>query len=89
MENELPFIDDEPLFMRLAKIAPYDNLSYKQQMQYDDSYNNFLAYQGVIEYNRKEGFEQGFEQGFKQGFAEGKKQGLAAAHAANLLSAYI
>ena len=63
METALPFTNEMPLFMRLEKIAEYSNLSAKQQMQYDDSYNNYLAYMGAQEYKWKEGREQGRAEG--------------------------
>lgn len=59
METALPFANEQPLFMRLEKIAEYSNLSAKQQMQYDDSYNNYLAYMGAQEYKINEGIRIG------------------------------
>ena len=70
MKTQLAFKKDEPLFMRLERIASYSQLSPKQQMQYDDSFNNYLAVLGNEAYNKRVGFEQGME----QGIAEGAKQ---------------
>ena len=74
MKTQLAFKKDEPLFMRLEKIASYSLLTPKQQMQYDDSFNNYLAVLGNEAYNKRVGFEHGMKQGMEQGRVEGAKQ---------------
>ena len=63
METQLPFASEQPLFVRLGKLAAYSNLSAQQQIQYDDSYNNYLAYMGAQEYQMNEGIRIGIEKG--------------------------
>ena len=55
METQLPFASEQPLSVRQGKLAAYSNLSARQQIQYDDSYNNYLAYVGAQEYQMNEG----------------------------------
>jgi predicted transposase/invertase (TIGR01784 family) len=73
METTLPFTNDIPLFKQLGKIASYSNLSPEQQMQYDDSFNNYLAFMGQQEYKLKEGIKIGREEGRAEGRAEGAR----------------
>ena len=73
MERELPFTEEIPLFMRLEKIASYSALTPKQQVQYDDSFNNYLAYMGQQEYKLNEGIKIGEAKGRAEGRAEGEK----------------
>ena len=73
IKTKLAFADEIPAFMRLEKIASYSALTPQQQMQYDDSYNNYLAVLGNEAYNKRVGFEQGIEQGRAEGRAEGAK----------------
>ena len=84
--KELPFKDKMPLFMRLEKIAEYSALTPKQQMQYDDSLNNYLAYMGQQEYKLQEGIKIGRAEGLAEGLAEGEKN-VALAIARNLKNA--
>lgn len=72
MKTQLAFTKEIPLFMRLEEIASYSALSPKQQIQYDDSFNNYLAVLGNEAYNRRVGFEQGRAEGIQQGRAEEK-----------------
>ena len=67
METTLPFTNDIPLFKQLGKIASYSNLSPEQQVQYDDSFNNYLAFMGQQEYKLKEGIKIGREEGRAEG----------------------
>ena len=78
MDTQLPFTEEMPLFMRLEKIASYSALSRKQQIDYDDSYNNYLAYQGEIAFNLHKGEKIGFIKGEKKGRAEGERNALLA-----------
>jgi len=63
METTLSFTNEIPLFMRLGKIASYSNLSTKQQIQYDDSYHNYMCYLGQMDYKLKQGIKIGKEEG--------------------------
>ena len=67
MKTTLPFTNDIPLFKQLGKIASYSNLSPEQQVQYDDSFNNYLAFMGQQEYKLKEGIKIGREEGRAEG----------------------
>ena len=67
MKTKLAFADEIPTFMRLEQIASYSALTPKQQMQYDDSFNNYLAVLGNEAYNKRIGYEQGIEQGRAEG----------------------
>ena len=78
METALPFTNDIPLFKQLGKIASYSNLSPEQQMQYDDSFNNYLAFMGQQEYKLKEGIKIGLKEGEAKGRAEGRAEGARA-----------
>ena len=70
METTLSFTNEIPLFKQLGKIASYSELSPEQQIQYDDSFNNYLAFMGQQEYKLKEGIRIGID----KGRAEGEKQ---------------
>ena len=74
METSLSFSDEIPAFVRLGKMASYSALTPQQQIQYDDSFNNYLAFMGQQEYKLKEGIKIGVEQGLAQGRAEGEAQ---------------
>ncbi|MBR4326308.1 MAG: hypothetical protein IKP73_12360, partial [Bacteroidales bacterium] len=53
-----------PLFMRLEELASYSALSPAQQMQYDDSFHNYVSYHGQMQYK--------YDKGRAEGIAEGK-----------------
>ncbi len=80
MKTQLAFTNEIPLFMRLEEIASYSQLSPQQQIQYDDSFNNYLAVLGNEAYNKRVGYEHGMkdgmEKGMKQGIEKGMKQGM-------------
>ncbi len=80
MKTQLAFTNEIPLFMRLEEIASYSQLSPQQQIQYDDSFNNYLAVLGNEAYNKRVGYEHGMkdgmEKGMKQGIEKGMKQGI-------------
>ena len=63
METTLSFTNEIPLFKQLGKIASYSELSPEQQIQYDDSFNNYLAFMGQQEYKLKEGIRIGIDKG--------------------------
>ena len=67
MESTLSFTNDIPLFKQLGKLASYSELTTDQQIQYDDSFNNYLAYMGQQEYKLKEGIKIGWEKGEAKG----------------------
>ncbi len=67
MEANLAFTEEQPLFMRLQELASYSALTPLQQIQYDDSYHNFVCYHGQLDYKLKEGEEIGFDKGKKEG----------------------
>ena len=77
METSLSFTNDIPLFKQLGKIASYSELTTDQQIQYDDSFNNYLAYMGQQEYKLKEGIKIGWKEGEAKGRKEGRKEGRA------------
>ena len=74
MSTKLAFTNDIPLFMRLEKIASYSALTPKQQIQYDDSFNNYLAVLGHQEYYTKEGYKKGIEEGMEKGMEQGRAE---------------
>ena len=80
METNLAFTDEQPLFMRLQQLASYSALTPQQQLQYDDSFHNFMCYHGQLNTKLREGEEIGFLRGEKKGIekgrAEGKKIGI-------------
>lgn len=45
----------------------YSALTREQQIQSDNSYNNYLAYIGQMHYQMRKGEEKGFEKGRKEG----------------------
>lgn len=65
METALSFTDEMPVFKRLEKMATYAALTPQQQMQYNDSFNNYLAYMGQQEYKLREGIKIGRAEGEK------------------------
>ena len=75
METSLSFSDEIPAFVRLGKMAAYSALTPQQQIQYDDSFNNYLAYMGAQEYKINEGIRIGEERGIAKGRAEGRAEG--------------
>ena len=80
MKTQLAFTNEIPLFMRLEEVASYSQLTPQQQIQYDDSFNNYLAVLGNEAYNKRVGYEHGMkdgmEKGMKQGIEKGMKQGM-------------
>ncbi|MBQ3618031.1 MAG: hypothetical protein II939_07695 [Bacteroidales bacterium] len=77
METSLSFTNDIPLFKQLGKLASYSELTTDQQIQYDDSFNNYLAYMGQQEYKLNEGIKIGWKEGEAKGRKEGRKEGRA------------
>ena len=75
--KELSFKDEIPVFKRLEKIAAYSSLTPKQQMQYNDSLNNYLAYMGQQEYKLREGIKIGRAEGLSEGLEKGRAEGLS------------
>ena len=67
METALSFTDEMPVFKRLEKMATYAALTPQQQMQYNDSFNNYLAYMGQQEYKLREGIKIGRAEGRAEG----------------------
>ena len=67
MKTQLSFTNEIPLFARLGQIAEYSALSPKQQMQYDDSYHNYVCYLGQMDSKLKEGIQIGKEEGHAEG----------------------
>jgi hypothetical protein len=67
MKTQLAFTNEIPLFMRLEEIASYSQLTPQQQMQYDDSFNNYLAVLGNEAYNKRVGYEHGMKDGMEKG----------------------
>jgi len=76
MKTQLAFANDIPLFARLEQIASYSALTPKQQMQYDDSFNNYLAVLGNEAYNKRVGYEQGMKEGMEKGIVKGMEKGI-------------
>ena len=72
MKTQLAFANEEPLFRRLENIASYAALTKEQQVQYDDSFNNYMAYIGQVHYNLRKGREEGEKIGIEKGRAEEK-----------------
>lgn len=72
METTLSFTNEIPLFKQLGKIASYSELSPEQQIQYDDSFNNYLAFMGQQEYRLKEGIRIGIDKGRTEGEKQAK-----------------
>lgn len=66
METSLSFVKEIPLFARLEKIAAYSALTPKEQMQYDDSYNNYVSYRGQLDYRFNKGRAEGIAEGIKK-----------------------
>ena len=77
METALAFKDEIPVFKRLEKMATYSALTPQQQMQYNDSFNNYLAYMGQQEYKLREGIKIGHAEGHAEGLSEGLAKGRA------------
>ncbi len=59
METSLSFTKEIPLFMRLEKLASYTALTTTQQMQYDDSFHNYVCYHGQMQYKYEKGLAEG------------------------------
>ena len=75
METNLAFTDEQPLFMRLQQLASYSALTPQQQLQYDDSFHNFMCYHGQLNTKLREGEEIGFLKGEKKGIEKGRAEG--------------
>jgi len=67
--------DEQPLFMRLQQLATYSALTPQQQLQYDDSFHNFMCYHGQLNTKLREGEEIGFLKGEKKGIEKGRAEG--------------
>ena len=79
METSLSFTKEIPLFMRLEELASYSALSPTQQMQYDDSFHNYVSYHGQMQYKYDKGRAEGRVEGRMEGRAEGLAEGKIAA----------
>ena len=79
MKTQLAFTNEIPLFMRLEEIASYSQLSPQQQIQYDDSFNNYLAVLGNEAYNKRVGYEHGMKDGMEKGMKQGMEKGAKVA----------
>ncbi len=66
METALPFIGEKPLFMRLAEIAEYSALTEAQQMQYDESLDDYCAYYNSIERRERKAREQAYQEAHQE-----------------------
>lgn len=77
MKTQLAFTNEIPLFMRLEEIASYSQLTPQQQIQYDDSFNNYLAVLGNEAYNKRVGYEHGMKDGMEKGMKQGMEKGRA------------
>ncbi len=56
--------------MRLAEIAEYSALTEAQQLQYDESLDNYLSYYNTIEYREKKAFNRGREEEREKAYQE-------------------
>ena len=54
--------------MRLQKLASYTALTQTQQMQYDDSFNNYVSYHRQMQYK----YDKDHAEGRAEGLAESK-----------------
>lgn len=71
MNTQMPFTDQKPIFMRMAEVASYSQMSSEQQRIYMDSLNNYRTVMAAKEYDFSRGVEQGMEIGREQGMAQG------------------
>ncbi len=56
--------------MRLAEIAEYSALTEAQQLQYDESLDNYLSYYNTIEYREKKALNRGREEEREKAYQE-------------------
>lgn len=61
MNTQLSFTDQKPIFMKMAEVANYPNMSPEQQRIYMDSLNNYRTVMAAKEYDFGRGMEKGIE----------------------------
>ncbi len=66
MRTQLPFTDQQPIFMKMEQIASYSEMNPEQQRIYMDSLNNYRTVMAAKEYDFSRGMEKGIEKGIEQ-----------------------
>lgn len=72
MNTQLPFADQQPIFMKMEQIASYSQMNPEQQRVYMDSLNRYRTAMAVKEYDFSRGMEKGRAEGRVEGRAEGR-----------------
>ena len=71
MEQEMPFIEEEPVLERLSSIAQFVNMSLEEQEKYFHEIDDVITYNNVLRKKEDESFSRGEKKGRAEGLAQG------------------
>ena len=75
--EQIPFVEDKPIYKQLAEKARYANLTPEEQELYELDRRNEMAYMHSLLYAKMEAEEKGRAEGEAKGFAIGEAKGIA------------
>ena len=67
MNTQMAFTDQRPIFMKMAEVASYHNMTLEQQETYMDSLNRYRTFVACTEYDYSRGKKDGIEIGMEKG----------------------
>lgn len=70
MSTQLPFTTEKPIFMRMAEVANFPQMSTEQQQIYMRSLNNYRTFLATKDYDYNLGHAEGHAEGRAEGRAE-------------------
>lgn len=84
MNTQLPFSSEKPIFMRMAEVANFPQMSVEQQQVYMRSLNRYRTFMATKDYDlnrgiaigRAEGLEEGMREGIQKGMKKGRQEGM-------------
>ncbi|MBQ0120320.1 MAG: hypothetical protein KBT13_04245 [Bacteroidales bacterium] len=71
MTTQLPFQDEQPIFMKLGGVSEYAHLNEQERREYDRSLDIYRTNLCVMESERAEGYAKGVEMGVEMGENKG------------------
>lgn len=75
--EQIPFVEDKPIYKQLAEKARFANLTPEEQELYELDRRNEKAYMHSLLYVKMEAEEKGRAEGEAKGFAIGEAKGIA------------
>ncbi|MCQ2239825.1 MAG: hypothetical protein MJZ73_11410 [Bacteroidaceae bacterium] len=75
--EQIPFVEDKPIYKQLAEKARFANLTPEEQELYELDRRNEMAYMHSLLYAKMEAEEKGRAEGEAKGIAKGISKGIA------------